>query len=51
MKTYDEKCYELAVYFLDADSPGWGKANKIKLAQEIQETIESFLNFEEKEHA
>lgn len=41
---YDPKCYELAEAFLE-DEPAFNlKANKEELAQEIQTTIENWLD-------
>lgn len=40
---YDPKCYELAMAFLE-DHPDLSKDRGGELAQEIQDTIETFLD-------
>ena len=40
MKDYDEKCYELAEYFL----PKVGAEGRAQLAQTIQDAIEDWLS-------
>lgn len=42
--SYDQKCYDLAKDFLGDESP-FTEAEVEQLAQDIQDAIESFLNF------
>ncbi len=43
IRTYDEKCYDLAAMFLE-DEPGlFTERNNVALAKAIQETIETWL--------
>lgn len=44
--TYDPKCYELAVYFLEDHYDEVPKEIAMKLAKEIQESIEDFIYHE-----
>ena len=41
--SYDSRCYELAEYFLDGEQHAT-KDHLSALAQEIQETVESFIS-------
>jgi hypothetical protein len=44
---FDEKCFELAEYFMSEPDGRWNGQDMNELAQLIQETIEDFLRAEE----
>jgi hypothetical protein len=44
VKSYDERSFELAQYFL-ADESGAGRSDAHELALEIQETIEDWIEY------
>jgi hypothetical protein len=48
-KSFDEKCYELAEYFMDEPVGKWNDADRSELAELIQQTIEDFMHEEEDE--
>ena len=47
MNTYDAKCYELAVFFLDHDEPHLADPDRLaELSQVIQDAIEDWIKTE-----
>jgi hypothetical protein len=46
-KSFDEKCYELAEYFMREPTGKWTKEDVNELAELIQRTIEDFMHDKE----
>lgn len=44
--TFDEKCFDLAEYFLEGEPDMATDRNKRRLAAEIQATIEDWIGYE-----
>ncbi len=47
--SFDNKCYELAEYFMAEPAGKWTDMDRTELAELIQSTIEDFLHEEEDE--
>jgi len=47
--SFDEKCFELAEYFMSEPAGKWTKEDKNELAEDIQQTIENFMHEDEDE--
>lgn len=48
-RSFDEKCYELAEYFMEEPKAKWTDEDRTELAAVIQRAIEDFMHEEEDE--
>ena len=49
--SFDEKCFELAEYFMQEPAGKWDGKDKTELAGLIQRTIEDFMAYENEDEA